>query len=149
MANKHAGLCCACVRFTLTSKPHRRLSHHLSHAMLCLWLSASSAGLQGANAQFDFFLGEGDSVINVTNVVRNRRSCTDPDTAAKLVERTKRDPRFLGPNNTTRQVYELADLTWRGEFHPQTLHLMNYSAEFSRGYVGGYSVASGLAATPW
>jgi hypothetical protein len=96
--------------------------------------------VQGANAQFDFFYGQGNSVVNATNVVRNRRSCTDTHTAGKLVARTKRAARF--PGLTNEQVYEVADLTWRGQLFPQTLHLQNYSVEFPRHYNGGYLVVS-------
>jgi hypothetical protein len=96
---------------------------------------------QGANAQFDFFIGEGASVIFANNVVRNRLSCTDPPQAAKLVERTQRSPRFLGPDGQ-KQVYEEADLEFRGQLFPSTLHLQNYSAEFPKHYNGGYTVVS-------
>lgn len=97
---------------------------------------------QGANAQFDFFLGEGNSVVWAINVVRNRRSCTDPGTAVKLVGITKRSPRFLGPNGSPNQTFALEDFEWRGSTFPRTLHLVNYSAEFPRHYNGGYSVVS-------
>ena len=103
---------------------------------------ASSIRSQGANAQFDFFIGEGNSVVNATNVVRNRLSCTDPVSATKLVDRTTRSPRFLGPGNSPKQFHELADLVWRGVNHPDTLHLLNYSVEYPRHYNGGYTVVS-------
>lgn len=92
----------------------------------CNCLLALFDGLQGANAQFDFFLGEGSSVITATNVYRNRKACTDIEAASKLVERTSRSSRFLGPQGTTRQIYEAADVVWRGQLFPRTLHLLNY-----------------------
>lgn len=72
--------------------------------------------------------------------MRNRRSCTDSQTAIKLVFRTKRAGAFPGLNNE--QVVEIADFTWRGQLFPKTLHLMNYSVEFPRHYTGGYMVVS-------
>jgi hypothetical protein len=104
--------------------------------------------LQGANAQFDFFLGQGGGTINVTNVVRNRLSCTDMQNVAKVLERTKRSDRFLGPNNSPHQIFRIADLTWRGELHPQTLHLQHFSVELPRHYNGGYALVSVLHTAP-
>lgn len=72
--------------------------------------------------------------------MRNRQSCTEAQTAGRLIERTMRSTRFLGPGNSSKQLYGIADLTWRGQLYPDTLHLQNYSAEFPKHYNGGYAV---------
>lgn len=139
--NRQLGVCSRCLTSYQSIQDPDQAGVLLTPPPPPLLVTACLALLrQGANAQFDFFFGQGNSVINATNVVRNRRSCTDSNTAVKLVLRTKRAARFPGVN--TEQVVELADLTWRGQLFPNTLHLVNYSVEFPRHYNGGYMVVS-------
>eukprot|EP00878_Enallax_costatus_P017735 GHUV01018633.1.p1 GENE.GHUV01018633.1~~GHUV01018633.1.p1 ORF type:complete len:586 (+),score=150.76 GHUV01018633.1:908-2665(+) len=95
---------------------------------------------RGANAQLDLFLGAGNSVINLTNVVRKRLSCTPIGPALELVERTSRAPGYPAPDGSMRQIFREQDVTWRGKLYPATLHLINYSALFPRHYNGGYNL---------
>jgi hypothetical protein len=59
---------------------------------------------RGANAQLDFFLGRGSSVLNLTNVIRKRMSCTSIEPALRLVRKTQRAPRFPARNGSKEQV---------------------------------------------
>jgi hypothetical protein len=59
---------------------------------------------RGANAQLDFFLGRGNSVLNLTNVIRKRVSCTSIEPALRLVHTTQRSPRFPARNGSKEQV---------------------------------------------
>jgi hypothetical protein len=59
---------------------------------------------RGANAQLDFFLGRGGSVLNLTNVVRKRLSCTSIEPALRLVRHTQRSLRFPAGNGSKEQV---------------------------------------------
>lgn len=95
---------------------------------------------RGANAQLDFFLGRGGSVLNLTNVIRKRVSCTSIEPALRLVHNTQRSPRFPARNGSKEQVYGAQDITFRGKLYPRTLHLKDYSVEFPRHYNGGYSL---------
>ncbi|WIA16690.1 hypothetical protein OEZ85_013348 [Tetradesmus obliquus] len=95
---------------------------------------------RGADAQLDFFLGRGGSVLNLTNVIRKRVSCTSIEPALRLVHNTQRSPRFPARNGSKEQVYGAQDITFRGKVYPRTLHLKDYSVEFPRHYNGGYSL---------
>jgi hypothetical protein len=59
---------------------------------------------RGANAQLDFFLGQGGSVLNLTNVIRKRMSCTSIAPALRLVHNTQRSPRFPARNGSKDQA---------------------------------------------
>eukprot|EP00775_Hariotina_reticulata_P012509 gene12509-12643_t len=102
----------------------------------------------GASAMADFFLGQGESIIHMINVVRKRLSCTPIDSAVRLVRDTARAPNFPGPNGTMDQVYGVEDVEFRGQLFPQTLYLKNYSVWFPRHYNGGYSLWPRLGSPP-
>jgi hypothetical protein len=147
----HSSIACRCLAQGLKLHDSGALlsgcAHTVCHQLMKLpaYPAACCLTPQGANGQFDFFVGEGSSVIFADNVTRNRVSCTDPPQAAKLVERTQRSPRFLGPEGM-KQMYSEGNLNFRGQLFPSTLHLLNYSAEFPKHYNGGYTVVSVVCA---
>lgn len=75
---------------------------------------------RGANAQLDFFLGRGGSVLNLTNVIRKRVSCTSIEPALRLVHNTQRSPRFPARNGSKEQVGRAAKGSgWQAAQHAQ------------------------------
>jgi hypothetical protein len=107
--NRHA-----CRNVTFTGLPGQQplldFDFNLSVLELCNICTFTIADMaianerRGANAQLDFFLGRGGSVLNLTNVVRKRMSCTSIEPALRLVRNTQRSPRFPARDGSKDQV---------------------------------------------